>query len=36
MRYGVSSTTMATADPERSGSAFGVPVPRRTTFVRSD
>jgi hypothetical protein len=25
---------MATADPERSGSAFGVPVPKRTILVR--
>ncbi len=29
-RYGVSSTTIATAGPDRSGSALGVPVPRRT------
>jgi hypothetical protein len=33
-RYGTSSTTIATAGPNRSGSAFGVPVPRRTSCVR--
>src|SRR5687767_9906015 len=33
MRYGVPSTTIAVAGPERSGSGLGVPVPSRTTRV---
>jgi len=32
--YVLLSTTIATAGPERVGSAFGVPVPRRTTWLR--
>src|ERR1044072_4925481 len=32
-RYGVPFTTTATAGPERSGSALGVPVPSTTTLV---
>ena len=33
-RYASSPTTIATAGPDRSGSAFGVPVPSMTTRVR--
>ena len=35
-RYGAPFTTMARAEPHRSGSALGVPVPRRTNWVMSE